>query len=107
MTSFVSKFITKTLCDNLGGLDFESLNAVITKSFTVADSVLLSVLFDGEKFAIRAGKQKAAGDAGFSPDSLIVAKSSLRLCQDKTRQCSHCSGLHLCKFMVCGECKFG
>lgn len=107
MTSIISKFITKTLCDNLGGLDFGSLNAIISKSFTLADSVLQSVLFDDGKFAIRGGKQKAVGDPRLTPDTLIVVKTSLRLCQVKKGQCSQCSGLHLCKFVVCGECKFG
>lgn len=107
MTSIISKFITKTLCDNLGGLDFDSLNAIITKSFTLADSVLPSVLFDDGRFAIRGGNQKAAGDKRLTADSLIVAKTSLRLCQVKKGQCSQCSELHLCKFVVCGECRFG
>lgn len=107
MTSIISKLITKTLCENHGALDFESLNAIIAKSFTVADSVLQSVLFDDDKFAIRGGNQKPVGDTRFSPDSLIVAKTSLRLCQVKNGQCSHCSELHLCKFAVCGECRFG
>lgn len=107
MTSIISTFITKTLCDNLGGLDFETLNAIITKNFTVADSLLRSVLFDDGKFAIRGGKQKVVGDRRLAPDSLIVAKTSLRLCQVKNGQCLQCSGLHLCKFVVCGECRFG
>lgn len=107
MTSIISKCITKTLCDNFGGLDFESLNAIIAKSFTLADTVLQSVLFDDGKFAIREGKQKAVRDTHLTPDTLIVAKTSLRLCQVKNGQCSQCSGLHLCKFVVCGECRFG
>lgn len=107
MTSNISKCITKTLCDHRGALDFERLNAIIAKSFTVAGSVLQGVLFDDDKFAIRGGNQKTVGDTRLSPDSLIVAKTSLRLCQVKNGQCSHCSGLHLCKFVVCGECRFG
>nr|XP_046249220.1 protein mono-ADP-ribosyltransferase PARP12-like [Scatophagus argus] len=42
-----------------------------------------------------------------SPDSLIVAKTSLRLCQKKPRECPQCDGLHLCKYFVCGDCTFG
>uniref|UniRef100_A0A674P0S5 Poly (ADP-ribose) polymerase family, member 12a n=1 Tax=Takifugu rubripes TaxID=31033 RepID=A0A674P0S5_TAKRU len=107
MTSIISKFITKTLCDHQGCLDLESLNGIINKHFTVAESVLQTVLFDHGKIAIRAGKQKAAGIKGLSPDSLIVAKTSLRLCQVKNGQCSQCEHLHVCKFLVLGKCKFG
>lgn len=85
----------------------ESLNAIINKCFTVADSVLQSVLFDEGKVAIRRGKKKSDGSKCLSPDSLIVAKTSLRLCQMKNGQCSQCSQLHLCRFLVSGKCKFG
>ncbi|TWW75676.1 Poly [ADP-ribose] polymerase 12 [Takifugu flavidus] len=107
MNPSISKFITKTLCDHQGCLDLESLNGIINKQFTVAESILQTVLFDHGKIAIRAGKQKAAGIKGLSPDSLIVAKTSLRLCQVKNGQCSQCEHLHVCKFLVLGKCKFG
>lgn len=106
MTAILSKFVTETLCDNLGGLDLESLNATVSKSFTVADSVLRSVLFDDARFAIGVSERAAAGER-LGPDSLVVARTSLRLCQVKSGQCRQCSGLHLCRFVVCGQCRFG
>lgn len=107
MTSIISKFVTKTLCDHQGCLDLASLNGIINKQFTVAESVLHTVLFDKDKLAIRAGKQKAAWIKGLGPDSLIVAKTSLRLCQIKTGECSQCTHLHVCRYLVLGKCKFG
>ncbi|XP_030281693.1 protein mono-ADP-ribosyltransferase PARP12 isoform X1 [Sparus aurata] len=106
MTSIISKFIIKTLCDNQGCLDFRRLDERIAQSFTVADSVLQSVLFDDGKIAIKEGKLEAAGQV-ISPDSLVVAKTSLRLCQKKAGECAQCVGLHLCRYYVCGECTFG
>uniref|UniRef100_A0A671M239 Poly [ADP-ribose] polymerase 12-like n=1 Tax=Sinocyclocheilus anshuiensis TaxID=1608454 RepID=A0A671M239_9TELE len=38
-------------------------------------------------------------------DSLILAKTSLRLC--KHDNCSGCEDLHLCRYFVCGNCRFG
>ncbi|XP_029009807.1 LOW QUALITY PROTEIN: protein mono-ADP-ribosyltransferase PARP12 [Betta splendens] len=105
MTSVVSKFIIKTLCDNKGCLDFESLEKAIAGTFTVADSVLRSVLFDDGKIAIREGSRKGSAQL-ISPDSLIVAKTSLRICQKKPDECGLCEDLHLCKYFVCGDCLF-
>uniref|UniRef100_A0A3Q3XAI2 Uncharacterized protein n=1 Tax=Mola mola TaxID=94237 RepID=A0A3Q3XAI2_MOLML len=107
MTSIISKFIIKTLCDNHGSLDFGRLDEKISQTFTVAEAFLQSVLFDDGKIAIQKGKLRAVGNKLLSPDSLIVAKTSLRLCQKKPRECSHCDGLHLCRYLVCGNCVFG
>ncbi|TKS73181.1 Poly [ADP-ribose] polymerase 12 [Collichthys lucidus] len=103
----ISKAITKTLCDNQGCLDFKRLEERIKQSFTVAESVLRSVLFDDGRIAIQEGRQKAVGSQIISPDSLIVAKTSVRLCQKKPGECPQCDGLHLCRYYVCGDCTFG
>lgn len=107
MTSVVSKFIVKTLCDNQGSLDFRHLDEKVRHSFTVAEPVLRSVLFDDEKIAIQVGKQKVVGRQMIPPDSLIVAKTDLRLCQKKPGECLQCDGLHLCRYLVCGHCSYG
>ncbi|XP_029379069.1 protein mono-ADP-ribosyltransferase PARP12 isoform X2 [Echeneis naucrates] len=107
MTSVISKFVLKALCDHQGFLDFQSLDDTVSQRFTVADSVLRHVLSDDGKIAIRAGRQKPDGGQIMSPDSLLVAKSSLRLCQKKAGECSSCDGLHLCRHLVCGGCTYG
>ncbi|KAG8012473.1 Poly [ADP-ribose] polymerase 12 [Nibea albiflora] len=107
MAAAISKLITKTLCDNQGCLDFKRLDQRITKSFTVAEQVLRSVLFDDGRIAIQEGRQRAVGSQIISPDSLIVAKTSLRLCQKKPGECPQCDALHLCRYYVCGDCTFG
>lgn len=105
MTSTLSKFIIKTLCDNQGCLEFGKLEDQLAQKFTVADSVLRAVLFDDGKIAIK--ERRKTGSKIISTDSLVVAKTNLRLCQKKAGECPQCDGLHLCKYFVCGECTFG
>ncbi|XP_017274370.1 protein mono-ADP-ribosyltransferase PARP12 [Kryptolebias marmoratus] len=108
MESKVSKLITKILCDNHGCLDFEQLNDLAQSNFGFEAEDLRSVLFDDGKIAIREGKQQVAGGDGTRPDSLVVAKTSLRLCQKKAGECTlDCHCLHLCRYFVCGSCTFG
>ncbi|XP_076589096.1 protein mono-ADP-ribosyltransferase PARP12 isoform X2 [Chaetodon auriga] len=97
MTSAVSKFILKTLCDHQGCLDFKRLDERITQTFTVAEPVLRGVLFDDGKIAIQRGRKKAVGRQMISPDSLVVAKTNLRICRRKPGECPQCDGLHLCR----------
>uniref|UniRef100_A0A3B5LV20 C3H1-type domain-containing protein n=1 Tax=Xiphophorus couchianus TaxID=32473 RepID=A0A3B5LV20_9TELE len=95
------------LCDNDGCLEVRQLNAKLAQnSFGVKVANLRSVLFDDGKIAIREGRQRVPG-GNIRPDSLVVAKTSLRLCQRKAGECGHCDGLHLCRYFVCGGCTFG
>lgn len=107
MTAVVSKFVTQTLCNNQGGLDFQHLKEAIAQKFTVEDQLLRKVLFDGDSFAIQTGTHRAHGAQQISSDSLVVAKTSLRICQVKAGGCLGCENLHLCRYFVCGDCTFG
>ncbi|CAJ1057150.1 protein mono-ADP-ribosyltransferase PARP12-like [Xyrichtys novacula] len=107
MASVVSEFITQTLCDNRGYLDFKSLEEKIKQRYTVSETLLSSLLFDDGKIAIKEGRQRAAAGQIVSQDSLIVAKTALRLCQKKPGECPSCAGLHLCRYLVSGGCTFG
>ncbi|XP_074487897.1 protein mono-ADP-ribosyltransferase PARP12 [Sebastes fasciatus] len=107
MTSVISKFVLQTLCDHQGCLDFKRLDQKLAQNFTVAEPVLRSVLYDDGKIAIQEGRQKVVGRQITSQDSLIVAKTSLRLCQKRPGECPQCDGLHLCRYYVCGDCSFG
>ncbi|XP_013872004.1 protein mono-ADP-ribosyltransferase PARP12 [Austrofundulus limnaeus] len=108
MESSVSKLITEILCENHGCLDFEQLNELAQNNFGFKAEELRSVLFDDGKIAIREGKQQVLpGGDELRPDSLVVAKTTLRLCQRKPGECSGCHGLHLCRYYVCGGCTYG
>ncbi|KAG7244446.1 hypothetical protein INR49_030098 [Caranx melampygus] len=96
----------KTLCDHQGCLDFQRLNETIAQRFTVAEQVLRHVLFDDGRIAIKTGREKATDGQIIAPDSLVVAKTSLRICQRKPGECQQCDALHLCRYYVCGDCTF-
>ncbi|XP_033824426.1 protein mono-ADP-ribosyltransferase PARP12 [Periophthalmus magnuspinnatus] len=104
MAKGVSKWILEALCQNQGSLEYRSLNAQLSKHFTVAEETMRTIFFDNNSFAIEEGKEKASGAEIISPDSIIVAKTSARLCQNKT--CQGCDNFHLCRYYVCGGCTF-
>ncbi|CAL1595621.1 unnamed protein product [Knipowitschia caucasica] len=104
MAKIFYKFIVQILCNNQGSLDFRTLKEHISQHFTVDEELLRSVLFDDEKIHIQEGTGKISSGE-ISLDSLIIAKTSLRLCRDKT--CKRCDNLHLCRHYVCGNCTFG
>lgn len=107
MVSVVSEFITQTLCDHRGSLTYQSLEERVKQRYTVSEDVLSKVLFDDRRIAIKEGNQKVTAGQIVSPDSLIVAKTGLRLCQKKPGECMRCDGLHLCRYFVTGGCTFG
>uniref|UniRef100_A0A3B5LQL8 Uncharacterized protein n=1 Tax=Xiphophorus couchianus TaxID=32473 RepID=A0A3B5LQL8_9TELE len=99
--------IAQVLCDNHGCLDFEQLLELAQSNFGFEVADLRSVLFDDGIIAIREGKEKLTSGYLIRPDSLVVAKTSLRLCQMKAGQCNQCDGLHLCRYIIGGSCTFG
>uniref|UniRef100_A0A4W5R591 Poly (ADP-ribose) polymerase family, member 12a n=1 Tax=Hucho hucho TaxID=62062 RepID=A0A4W5R591_9TELE len=106
MSSVVSQYVTKMLCGNHGCLDFKQLDQIVGQKFTVADEVLLGILRDRGKYAISEGEGKASR-LDMSQSSVIVAKTSLRVCQSPPGDCLQCENLHLCRYFVCGNCRFG
>ncbi|XP_067090750.1 protein mono-ADP-ribosyltransferase PARP12 isoform X2 [Osmerus mordax] len=106
MSAVVSQYVTKIICENHGCLEFKQLKQIVDQQFTVADDVLSRILNDRGKIVIIEGKQTAAGCI-MSPDSLVVAKTSLHICQKSSGDCTQCDSLHLCRYYVCGNCSFG
>uniref|UniRef100_A0A1A7WS82 Poly (ADP-ribose) polymerase family, member 12a n=2 Tax=Iconisemion striatum TaxID=60296 RepID=A0A1A7WS82_9TELE len=108
MAPTFSKLIIGILCDNQGCLDFGQLNELAQSNFGFKVKDLQSVLFDDGIIAIRDGKQQLSGVLHkLGPDSLVVAKTALRICQKKAIDCAKCDGLHLCRYFVFGGCTFG
>ncbi|KAM6946136.1 protein mono-ADP-ribosyltransferase PARP12-like [Aplochiton taeniatus] len=106
MTTAVSIYATQKLCENQGCLDFKQFDQIIGQTFTVDDGLMLGVLCNDRQFAIKEGKERALGRI-MKPDSLIVAKTTLRVCQSPPGKCLRCDNLHLCRYFVCGNCRFG
>ncbi|KAK5610526.1 hypothetical protein CRENBAI_003635 [Crenichthys baileyi] len=99
--------ITRVLCENHGCLDFEQLLELSQSNFGFDVADLRSVLFDDGIIAIKEGKQPITSGNLIRPDSLVVAKTNLRLCQKKVGECTQCDCLHLCRYLVAGSCTFG
>ncbi|XP_036374398.1 protein mono-ADP-ribosyltransferase PARP12-like [Megalops cyprinoides] len=97
--------ITKILCKNQGCLQYGHLCRIIRQTFTIDDELLLRVLGDSTRFAIIEGKEEVAVRA-LSQNSTVVAKTSLRVCQSFPENCDGCEALHLCRYFVCGNCRY-
>ncbi|XP_052008490.1 protein mono-ADP-ribosyltransferase PARP12 isoform X2 [Xyrauchen texanus] len=105
MASTVSKYIYNFLCKHEGSSDFGKVEKNLRQSFTVADQVLSLVLDDHQRFVIKEDEDSNTTNSVLGADSLIIAKTSLRVC--KNDKCVSCEELHLCRYFVCGNCRFG
>ncbi|XP_035258384.1 protein mono-ADP-ribosyltransferase PARP12-like [Anguilla anguilla] len=105
--STVSNFITTVICKNEGCMEYGLLEQTIRRSLTISESILVGILRDTCKFVVIDGKEKCSATSALSADSLIIAKTSLRVCKKQPGDCVSCEDLHLCKYLVCGSCKYG
>lgn len=105
MTSIVSRHIFNFLCKHEGCTDYGKVERNLRQSFTVADQVLSQVLHDHQRFVIIQDEGSNPRSSIPAADSLILAKTSLRVC--KNDKCTGCEELHLCRYFVCGNCRFG
>ncbi|KAM9481049.1 protein mono-ADP-ribosyltransferase PARP12-like [Clarias gariepinus] len=103
MASLVSNHILKVLCNNRCCLEFQQLDAFLRQTFTVDEQLLRRALLTGESF--RVVDEKSTGRA-LSPGALIIARTALRVCKNPEK-CARCEELHLCRYLVCGNCRFG
>ncbi|KAF5896101.1 poly [ADP-ribose] polymerase 12-like, partial [Clarias magur] len=93
----------KVLCNNQCCLEFKKLNAFLRPSFTVDDQLLSRALLNGESFHV---VDEKSTERALSPGALIIARTPLRVCKDPEK-CARCEELHLCRYLVCGKCRFG
>ncbi|XP_056455369.1 protein mono-ADP-ribosyltransferase PARP12-like [Gadus chalcogrammus] len=101
MAGAVSKIIYENLCENEGCLEFGKCKEVLrNRRITVDHSVLLKTVSDNGKFAVSLAKDINSG-------TLVVAKTQLRVCQKVQGECLQCNHLHLCRYFICGNCKYG
>lgn len=106
MSGGVSLYIFQAVCQHGGSLDFKSLNQILRKRFTLADEVLREALCDLDMLVLVEGHENRAEGQVFSADSVIIAKTPLRVCQTLPGQCAGCQSLHLCRYFICGNCRF-
>lgn len=98
MAQLVSCNVMRLLCDNFGCLDVGQVDSVLKKSFTVDPALLKELLSDRRSFQV---VEQGAGSG-----ALLLAKTDLRVCP-RQDECRDCEQLHLCRYLVCGKCKFG
>uniref|UniRef100_A0A8C1ZUB6 Poly (ADP-ribose) polymerase family, member 12a n=1 Tax=Cyprinus carpio TaxID=7962 RepID=A0A8C1ZUB6_CYPCA len=103
--NIVSRHIFTFICKHEGCTDYGKVERDLRLSITVADQVLSQVLDDHQRFVIVHDEDSNPRSSIPDRDSLILAKTSLRLC--KHDKCSGCEDLHLCRYFVCGNCRFG
>ncbi|KAG7333380.1 hypothetical protein KOW79_003515 [Hemibagrus wyckioides] len=106
MSHVISSFIFQAVCQLGGSLDFQTLGQILRKRFTVADEVVQEALCDFDRFLVVQGCEKRSDCEVFSADTVIIAKTPLRVCQSLPGQCAGCETLHLCRYLVCGNCRF-
>ncbi|XP_047008698.2 protein mono-ADP-ribosyltransferase PARP12 [Ictalurus punctatus] len=106
MSHTVSAYIFQAVCQHGGSLDFKTLDQTLRKHFTVADEVFREVLCESDRLVVVEGREKRADCEVFSADTVIMAKTSLRVCQTLPGKCAGCETLHLCRYLVCGNCRF-
>ncbi|KAJ8382749.1 hypothetical protein SKAU_G00035270 [Synaphobranchus kaupii] len=106
MSELVSDFITRKLCQNQGCLDYGQLCQLISPICEDPDEMLLDVLTKKSRFVIIDGKEEKDTTCSLRPDSVVVAKTSLRVCQSLPGNCDNCDDLHLCRYFVCGYCRY-
>uniref|UniRef100_A0A3P9IPL0 Poly (ADP-ribose) polymerase family, member 12a n=1 Tax=Oryzias latipes TaxID=8090 RepID=A0A3P9IPL0_ORYLA len=107
MTSDITAAVVKLLSDHHGSLDLQRLEQQLRRragSFPASE--LRAALTDEAVVAVREGRRPAGCGQLVGPDSLLVLKTPLRLCQAKSGACARerCERLHLCKYFVSGNC---
>ncbi|XP_060734066.1 protein mono-ADP-ribosyltransferase PARP12-like [Tachysurus vachellii] len=103
MVAVVSNHVLKALCNNQCCLEFRQLDSILRQSFTVDERLFERALQDNERFRVVV---EDSAELALSPGALIIATTSLRVCKDPVK-CTRCEELHLCRYLVCGNCRFG
>ncbi|KAI4880297.1 hypothetical protein NFI96_031723 [Prochilodus magdalenae] len=97
---------TSILCSHKGSMDLVQLHRKVFQRFDISDEDFWYIVKKCPRFAVivRNGQKAETGEAG----CVIVAKTSLRLCKNYAKQeCFGCQDLHLCKYFVYGNCRYG
>ncbi|RXN01801.1 Poly [ADP-ribose] polymerase 12 [Acipenser ruthenus] len=105
--SAVASCATSILCCSQGSLDYRQLYKRLCKYHTITEQLFCQILRNGSRFAIVEGTEGNIPGCELSNDTTIIAKTSVRLCKQYPKEdCADCNGLHLCRYFVCGNCRF-
>ncbi|XP_026182644.2 protein mono-ADP-ribosyltransferase PARP12b [Mastacembelus armatus] len=93
-------FATSVLCSSRGAMQLLQLHRKLLQRCDITEEEFCFIIQKCPRFLL------VRGPAG---DRTVVAKTSLRLCRSYGREepCGGCQQLHLCKFFIYGNCRFG
>ncbi|XP_066525570.1 protein mono-ADP-ribosyltransferase PARP12b [Hoplias malabaricus] len=96
---------TSVLCGQKGAMELAQLHKKVYQRIDISDRDFWYIVKKCPRFVVVQSREamdsRAAG-------CVIVAKTSLRLCQNYAKQlCFGCQDLHLCKYFVYGNCRYG
>lgn len=103
MATLVYNHILSVLCNRQCCLEFQQLEDILGQTLTVDEKLLRRVLLESENFRV---VDEDSAERALSPGALIIATTPLRVCKDQAK-CARCEELHLCRYLVCGKCRFG
>uniref|UniRef100_A0A8C7PQR2 Poly (ADP-ribose) polymerase family, member 12b n=1 Tax=Oncorhynchus mykiss TaxID=8022 RepID=A0A8C7PQR2_ONCMY len=103
--SRVINHATSILCSNKGSLAFQQLYRKVFQRVEITEDDFWYIVKKCSRFVVVRNRERTDE---WGTDCVIVAKTSLRLCKNYTKQdCRDCQELHLCKYFVYGNCRFG
>ncbi|XP_035282849.1 protein mono-ADP-ribosyltransferase PARP12-like [Anguilla anguilla] len=103
----VIHYATSILCCNKGSMDFLQLHRKVFQRFEITEDDFWYIVRKCPRFAVVKNTSDRTSEE-WSSDYMIVAKTSLRICKNYTKyECSDCQELHLCKYFVYGNCRYG
>ncbi|XP_055761613.1 protein mono-ADP-ribosyltransferase PARP12b [Salvelinus fontinalis] len=96
---------TSILCSNKGSLALQQLHRKVFQRVEITEDDFWYIVKKCSRFVAVRNRERTDE---WGADCVIVAKTSLRLCKNYTKQdCRDCQELHLCKYFVYGNCRFG
>ncbi|XP_067283729.1 protein mono-ADP-ribosyltransferase PARP12b isoform X2 [Pseudorasbora parva] len=96
---------TSILCSNKGSMEISLLHRRVFQRFEITEADFWYIVKKCARFAVVQSRPKTEDG---EPDYIVVAKTSLRLCKKYSKnECYECQDLHLCKYFVYGNCRYG
>ncbi|XP_047678406.1 protein mono-ADP-ribosyltransferase PARP12-like isoform X1 [Tachysurus fulvidraco] len=107
MVSVTSGQITQLLLEKQGCLEFRELSQLIRRRSYLSDQDVFKIISPNTQFVLVENGNNGGSATVCSPETLVIAKTHLCVCPDGPDKCKTCEHLQICRYFVCGTCKFG
>ncbi|XP_051746040.1 protein mono-ADP-ribosyltransferase PARP12b isoform X2 [Ctenopharyngodon idella] len=96
---------TSILCSNKGSMEIAQLHRRVFQRFEITEEDFWYIVKKCARFSVvQSSPRTEDGESEY----IVVAKTSLRLCKKYSKnECYECQDLHLCKYFVYGNCRYG